>query len=78
MLYDYACPKCGRKVEVNVKTYDAVVWCHLCEDVKMDKMLSAPGFRVDGYNYKNGYSKKGGNQLLVPSSSNRITKLHAV
>lgn len=59
MIFDYTCPKCGRAAEVNVKRHDDTVWCNQCENVAMDKVPSFAGaVQVNGFSYKNGYSRQ--------------------
>lgn len=57
-LYVYKCPNCdGKTIEKLSNINDDNPVCEKCGNV-MDKVISASNFVVNGYNYKNGYSKK--------------------
>jgi putative FmdB family regulatory protein len=60
ILWDWKCPACGRIEEVASKTPYQAVYCKNCE-TQMDRLLSKPNFNIQGYNYKNGYSKPNSN-----------------
>lgn len=59
-LYDYMCPVCARVKEVNtmgLPGYLVTIVCSECPgQPEMERQVSAPNFKVNGYNAKNGYS----------------------
>lgn len=57
-IYVYKCSHCDEKIVErisNINDDDPI--CEECGD-KMRKIISTSNFVVNGYNYKNGYSKK--------------------
>lgn len=58
--YDYKCPRCGDMTEVArpIERRDDPVYCPKC-DFQSEMYRKVPvrvGFKVTGYNAKNGYS----------------------
>ena len=59
--YEYQCKHCGKvKTEYrSVEDRDVCPICDKCEDnISMNRILSPSLFIINGYNYRNGYSKK--------------------
>jgi len=60
-IIDYKCSKCGKIIEkFFLKTNDIVpdnVICSYCKGLSK-KIMSSSNFKVNGYSYKNGYSKE--------------------
>ncbi len=57
-LYEYACVECGKITEklVSVTMKELLICCDCGGKAK--KIISSGSFIVNGYNEKNGYSKK--------------------
>jgi predicted nucleic acid-binding Zn ribbon protein len=65
MTYEFHCPLCDQKIEINQKISDPLPVTHADADSnsacdgKLDQILSTAGFIfVGGYTARNGYSKK--------------------
>lgn len=58
-VYDFKCDACGALITMFVHSWnDAVGQVHRCEcGGQLVKQISAPNFKVEGFNAKNGYSK---------------------
>lgn len=58
-IYEYQCEKCGYIFEeVNINKITKIsVTCPNCEGMSK-RILSTSNFIVNGYSYKNGYSKE--------------------
>lgn len=48
-LYDYNCKKCDIDYEilVDLKLYDQEIECPNCKNTKLDRLVSAPYFKVN-------------------------------
>lgn len=63
-IYEYKCEKCLKissrlkTGSVETKELNHVCLCDYC-GYPADKIISASSFKINGYNYKNGYSKDG-------------------
>lgn len=57
--YSYHCSGCGRTKDLQVPIDFRHILTVTCSDCKleMDRLPSAPAFKVTGFNAKNGYSK---------------------
>lgn len=61
-LYNYKCHKCGYSFEL-VHTVDCryeptLSVCPRCKEYTVKKDINTVSFKINGYNEKNGYSKK--------------------
>ncbi len=56
-IYEYFCDRCGNKIEhiSKCKERPETVKCECTNDAKL--IISKSSFIINGYNYKNGYSK---------------------
>jgi len=57
MIYEFYCNKCDTVFEEMHKEYTKETDCPKCKN-KADKIISPSSFTINGYNEKNGYSKK--------------------
>lgn len=58
-LFDFRCPECGSVREVILIKHDVPVTCHMHGEgrlVTMERLPSAPAFKVNGHNAANGYN----------------------
>jgi putative FmdB family regulatory protein len=64
-IYEYKCTKCGNIEEHIVKETDIMsyVLCFLCKQISI-KIVSAPHFRVTGFNAQNGYNLPNYNDVI--------------
>lgn len=60
MIYEYSCPKCDRKIEIEQKLNDLAPMC--CEEncnVEMERLISKTSFSLKGPGwYRDGYVSK--------------------
>jgi putative FmdB family regulatory protein len=59
-IWTFRCRDCGATTDLRFPTYDASVKnasCPHCYSQDVERIPSAPGFVINGYNAKNGYSK---------------------
>jgi putative FmdB family regulatory protein len=58
-LFDYRCDQCGtvhQDLLVKHHTQFYAPRCPTCGKIGLEKLPSAPSFKVSGFNAKNGYS----------------------
>lgn len=57
-IYQYKCPHCKKEIErIEITKKETKPICIGC-NAKMQKVIASSNFKVNGYNFKNGYSKK--------------------
>lgn len=61
-LFEFKCQRCGRVEERLYASFkdlctSQVVRC-IADGSRMERTVSSPAFKVEGYSYANGYSEK--------------------
>ncbi|MHA2180924.1 MAG: FmdB family zinc ribbon protein [Promethearchaeota archaeon] len=59
-IYEFMCEKCLKVTEELLTIYSKkqLTKCKFCEEVRAKRIVSEPsGYCMNGYSYKNGYSK---------------------
>ncbi|MFA7633243.1 MAG: zinc ribbon domain-containing protein [Thiohalomonadaceae bacterium] len=69
-IYEYACKSCGHTLEAMQKTSDAPLKsCPACNKPKLEKLISAAGFRLKGGGWYETDFKTGAKKNISESPS---------
>ena len=70
-IYEYACVECGHELEALQKMSDApLTECPACQQESLQKIVSAPGFRLSGSGwYETDFKSKNRKNLANKESS---------
>ncbi len=74
-IYEYQCEACGHKLEKIQKISDPVlVDCPECDTPKLNKLISAAGFRLKGSGWYETDFKSGGQKKNIADSDSSTKK----
>lgn len=69
-IYEYACKACGHELEAMQKMSDApLVECPACGKKKLEKQISAAGFRLKGGGWYETDFKSGNKKNIAEAAS---------
>jgi putative FmdB family regulatory protein len=73
-IYEYACKNCAHTLEALQKmNEDPLVYCPLCDEAELKRLISAPQFRLKGKGwYETDFKKK--NQRNLSSNDAECSK----
>ena len=53
-IYEYRCKECGERIEVLIRSEKDLPSCPNCGSTRMEKLISAPQVRMDGFSPSGG------------------------
>lgn len=57
-IYDFQCDKCNQIFEIFTSSMTTSTICPNCKDIMINRLISAPSFKINGHNAENGYARK--------------------